>query len=457
MRTSLWFDDQHRVSFLIYFLSFMYIEHLSLTNFRSFARLDLEMPRRVALLVGGNAQGKTSLLEAIYYLATFTSFQTHVDRELVNFIAAREAHQQVVVTRLTADFWRGGSSHRLEARLILEPMGVNTARPASPLEGQIGSPAPGAPAQSGQRLRKEALLDGVKRPLSEVIGQFNAVVFVPQMSQIIEGGPEERRRYLNLVLAQVIPAYVRTLSEYTQALAQRNALLKALGERTTAQGKSRAGNGEQLGVWDEALARLGAQIILWRIQAVQEIERLAARVHSQLTGGREVLRLRYQPSFEPLPQPDGQLGLGLDAAVNLAGLELEDIRRGFQERLKRLRAEEIARGMTIVGPHRDELRLFANGIDLGHYGSRGQMRTTLLALKLAEVDWMQERTGEWPVILLDEAMAELDLERRADLLAYLGGSKQAFFTTTDLNLFTPDFVGQAEIWHVQGGNVQRKE
>ncbi|GAB4503102.1 MAG: DNA replication/repair protein RecF [Anaerolineales bacterium] len=411
----------------------MFIEHLSLTNFRSFARLDLEMPRRVALLIGGNAQGKTSLLEAIYYLATFTSFQTHVDRQLINFIAAREAHTQVVVTRLTADFQRGGSSHRLEVRLILEPTGVNNAR-----------------------LRKEALLDGVKRPLSEVIGQFNAVVFVPQMSQIIEGGPEERRRYLNLALAQAVPAYVRTLSEYNQALTQRNALLKAMGERGPAQGKMKAANGEQLGVWDEALTRPGAQIILWRIQAVQEIERLAASVHSQLTRGKEVLRLHYQPSFEPLPQPAGQLGLGLDTAVNRTSLELEDIRRAFLERLKRQRAEEIARGMTTIGPHRDELRFLANGTDLGAYGSRGQIRTALLALKLAEVNWMRERSGEWPVILLDEVMAELDLERRADLQAYLSASEQAFFTTTDLNLFAMEFVEQAEVWNVQGGNIQQK-
>lgn len=416
----------------------MYIEHLSLTNFRSFARLDLEMPRRVALLVGGNAQGKTSLLEALYYLATLTSFQTHVDRQLVNFVAAREAHKQAVVTRLTADFQRGGRSHRLEGRLILEPTGVN-----------------GPSSGSGIRLRKEALLDGVKRPLSEVIGQFNAVVFVPQMSQIIEGGPEERRRHLNLALAQAVPAYVRTLSEYNQALAQRNALLKALGERNAAQGRSKAGNGEQLGVWDDALARLGAQIVLWRIQAVEEIERLAARVHRQLTGGREVLRLHYQPSFEPLPQSESQLELGLETAVKRAGLELEDIRCAFLERLKRRRTEEIARGMTTVGPHRDELRFLANGLDLGYYGSRGQIRTALLTLKLAEVDWMRERSGEWPVILLDEVMAELDLERRTDLLAYLGRSEQTFLTTTDLNLFTPEFVEQAEVWNVQGGNIYR--
>jgi DNA replication and repair protein RecF len=404
----------------------MYLKHLSLTNFRNFARLDLEMPRRVVVLVGSNAQGKTSLLEAVYFMAAFTSFQTHADRQLVNFIAAREARKQVLVGRLVADFQRGKSSQRLEARLIMEPTGVN-----------------------GVRLRKEVLLDGVKRSLSDVIGQFNAVVFVPQMSQIIEGGPEERRRYLNLTLAQTIPAYVRAISEYNQALSQRNALLKALNERP--------GNSEQLGVWDEALARLGAQIILWRIQALQEIERLAARVHHELTRGKEVLRLSYEPAFDPLPQPEGQLGLKMDTPVDRSGLELEEIRAGFVEKLARLRKEEIARGMTTIGPHRDELRFLANSIDLGNYGSRGQIRTALLALKLAEVNWMKQRTSEWPVILLDEVMAELDLERRADLLAYLGKSEQVLFTTTDLNLFTADFARSAEIWDVHSGTVSPRQ
>jgi len=407
----------------------MYLKHLSLTNFRNFARLDLDMPRRVIVLVGSNAQGKTSLLEAIYFLAALTSFQTHADRQMVSFIAAREARKQVSVARLVAEFQRGKSSQRLEARLIMEPTGVN-----------------------GVRLRKEVLLDGVKKSLGDAIGHFNAVVFVPQMSQILEGGPDERRRYLNLTLAQTVPAYVRALSEYSQALSQRNALLKALNERGSVL--RQAQDSEQLGVWDEALARLGAQIILWRIRAIQEIEDLAAPILLQLTRGKEVLHLSYQPAFDPLPQPEGQLGLNLDTPVDRSGLELEDIRAGFVERLARIRKEEIARGMTTIGPHRDELRFLANGVDLGNYGSRGQIRTTLLALKLAEVNWMKARTGEWPVILLDEVMAELDLERRADLLTYLGESEQVLFTTTDLNLFTPQFAQQAEIWKVQGGTIQ---
>jgi DNA replication and repair protein RecF len=136
-------------------------------------------------------------------------------------------------------------------------------------------------------------------------------------------------------------------------------------------------------------------------------------------------------------------------------LDLKGIQNGFRDRLRELRGEEIARGVTTIGPHRDELRFLANNIDLADYGSRGQVRTTLLALKLAEVNWMKERTGEWPVILLDEVMAELDLQRRADLLNYVGESEQVLFTTTDLNLFTPEFAGNAEVWRVENGRVEK--
>jgi DNA replication and repair protein RecF len=148
-----------------------------------------------------------------------------------------------------------------------------------------------------------------------------------------------------------------------------------------------------------------------------------------------------------------QLGLKLDTPIDRANLKLDEIQSGFLARLKNIHNEEIARGVTTIGPHRDDLRFIINKADVSDYGSRGQMRTTLLALKLAEVEWMQERTGEWPVILLDEVMAELDGNRRSDLLKYVGKSEQVLFTTTDVSLFTPEFVEQAEIWDVSGGVV----
>lgn len=402
----------------------MYLTHLSLTNFRAFTRLDMEVPRRTLLLVGDNAQGKTSILEAIYYLATFSSFHAQNDRQLMNFIASRDP---LAVTRLVAEFHTATISssrqRRLEVRLILDSSG----------------------ATGSSRLRKEILLDGVRRTSYEAIGAFTSVIFQPQITRILEGGPEDRRRYLNLALSQSVPGYSKALSDYNQALTQRNALLKLLYER--------GGDANQLTTWDGVLAEHGAFLIHQRIAAVQELEQLAARIHYRLTNSSEILRMVYQPSFDPLPRAEGQFALPLQTSVNRAGYSQERIRQGFENRLAEVRREEIARGVTTIGPHRDDLRLLSNDIDLGEYGSRGQIRTALLALKLAEVTWIKNRTGDWPVLLLDEILAELDAQRRADLQGFLNEYEQTLLTTTDLSLFEPAFIDQGTVWQVEQGMV----
>src|SRR4030066_856979 len=400
----------------------MQLPHLSLTNFRNFTRLDMDVPGGTGKRVGNNAQGKTSLLEAIYFLATLTSFHASSDRQLINFI---EARQDLAVGRIVADFSRGAESHRIEVRIIQEPNGQN----------------------GGKHLRKEVLLDGIKRKSSEVIGQFNAVLFLPQMMGVIEGGPEERRRYLNPALAQVLSHYQAALAEYNKALLQRNALLKLLYERK--------GDASQLDYWDDQIATYGAQLIYSRIRAVQELERLAARTHRELTHANEVLRLSYQPAYDPLPQAPGQFAFPLDAAVRRIVFSQEQIRKGFLECLEKKRYEEIARGVTTIGPHRDELRFLANGIDLGTDGSRGQSRSAILALKIAEVAWRNAKSGHWPILLLDEVLAELDTERKFDLLARLDQSEQVLLSTTDLDLFDPEYVKKAVIWRVASGRVEK--
>lgn len=415
----------------------MHLTHLSLTNFRSLARLELDVPRRVILLTGANAQGKTTILEAIYFLAAFGSFQTTSERQLINSLAVRAAEEALrspsaredekrAVGKLIAHYREGTHSHRLEVRLVLEPVGMN-----------------------GQRLRKEVLVDGVKRAVNDAVGRFNAVLFIPQMTQIIEGGPDERRRYLNLTLAQVFPGYARALGDYGKALEQRNALLKVLAEN--------GGDPGQLDAWDALLAEHGGRIIAWRIQALQELEKEAARAHHRLTRGAEVLRLAYDPAFDPLPQPEKQLTLRLDAAADRSALTLAEIQKGFRARLEGARREEISRGVTTSGPHRDELRFLANGVDLGDYGSRGQVRTALLSLKLAEVEWMRARSGRTPVLLLDEVLAELDLQRRADLLQTVEDADQALLTTTDVHLFDTAFINNASLWELQGGAITVKK
>lgn len=379
------------------------------------------MPRRILLLVGSNAQGKTSLLEAIYYLSTFSSFHAQTDRQLINFLAGQES---LAVGRLVATYERADRQHRLEVRLIQDLNG-----------------------NGGTRQRKEVLLDGVKITANQAVGHFSSVIFLPQMTRILEGGPEERRRYLNLAIAQANTGFSQILADYNQALTQRNALLKQLNEH--------GGDPDQLVFWDNVLTSKGAAIIYMRIQAVKQLEQLAVRIHEKLSGASEVIRLLYQPSYDPLPKPEGQIALPIQTTVQRDGFTIAQIQQGFAARLAEIRREEIIRGVTTIGPHRDEMRIQCNGVDLTDFGSRGQVRTAILALKLAEVDWLKQMTGEWPVLLMDETLAELDTQRRGYLLEYLEKSEQAILTTTDMNLFPQGFSQKCERWQVSQGNIEK--
>jgi DNA replication and repair protein RecF len=394
----------------------MQLTRLSLTNFRNIARMDIALPDKTILILGKNAQGKTSVLEAIYFLATLTSFHAGSDRELINLIAARE---NLAVARIVGQYTRGEREHKLEIRIIKEQNGR------------------GAP-----RVRKEVLLDGVKKRARQVIGHFNAVLFLPQMMQVVEGSPDERRRYLDLALSQVLPNYANALSEYRKVLSQRNALLKQIGDT------------DQLGFWDQRLVKHGAQIIAQRIQAIQELDQISGRIHHEITAGGEVLRLDYRPAFDPLPETEQQPAL-LYTPPDRGKFSREQIESDFLEKLTHLRRLEIARGVTTIGPHRDDIAFLANGIDLGIYGSRGQVRTTMMTMKLAEVDWMKGKTGHWPVLLLDEVLAELDEDRRGDLLARVSHSEQALLTTTDLVLFDPETIKDWRHFQIHNGALQK--
>ena len=397
----------------------MFLTHLSLTDFRIFSRFDQAVPLNSLILVGDNAQGKTSLLEAVYYLSALDSFQASNSIDLINFSALQN---DLAVCRIVADFKKNDTDHHLEIRIIKD-----------------------ASSNGNSSIRKEVLLDGSKQKINSVIGTFNAVLFLPHMLQIITGAPQLRRHYLDLTLAQVDPTYTDSLSEFNKALTQRNALLKQINERS--------GDVDQLSFWDEKITRAGAYIIHARIQAVRDLAYIAASVHQELTRGEEILRLNYLPSFDPASSPPGQIELPLESSLDRSGLELTDIRDGYREKLLLTRSEDIYRGVTSHGPHRDEMRYLSNGIDLGNFGSRGQLRTAMLAIKLAEVNWLMEKNGDWPVLLLDEVLAELDDTRRQDLLDRLAKTEQSLLTTTDLDLFSDDFKNSATLWEIKNGGL----
>jgi DNA replication and repair protein RecF len=257
------------------------------------------------------------------------------------------------------------------------------------------------------------------------------------MTRIIEGGPEERRKYLNYALAQVIPGYAKALSEYSQSLAQRNALLKQIAERNS--------DISQLNYWDTIISELGSLLQFHRVKAINEIEILANKIHRSLTNDREILQFSFLPALNLTADDENK---------NLSNKQQSDFQQLFLDSLKAKQKEEILRGVTTIGPHRDELRFIVNDLDMGDYGSRGQIRTTMLALKLAELEWMKKQTGEKPVLLLDETLAELDQKRREKLLEAIIDGDQTILTTTDMKLFNHDFSDHATIWHIQQGIIK---
>jgi DNA replication and repair protein RecF len=406
----------------------MHLHHLSLTNFRLYSRLEVDLPSQAILLYGDNAQGKTSLLEAIYVLATGRSAHTTSDRQLINWLASEEG--LTPHARLAADVARADRSLHIDMVLMLEP----------------------AKTEDGWRFRKQIKVNGAVVRTTDLIGQIAVVMFLPDDVEIVSGSPANRRRYLDNALAQVDVDYARALELYGEVLSQRNALLRQLAETA---GTPNYG-ADQLCYWDEQLATAGTTITLKRQSMIAELEQLADRLHRDLTHERHTLRLRYQPAFNAdLPIAHVyQASLNLDLPTQSPEATFEQAQKSFLKQLTAKRGEELTRGTTLVGPHRDELRFIADEIDLGVYGSRGQQRTAILALKLAETHWMRAKINDWPILLLDEVLAELDAKRRGFLLNQIDGANQAILTSTDPEMFTAEFRSQAKMVKVIRGRIE---
>lgn len=404
----------------------MYLSHLSLTNFRNFSRLELDLAEGITLLQGLNAQGKTSFLEAVAYLSTSRSLLAGAERELVHWLAWEEP---LPFARLVGEIVAvDGRKQKIEITLV-----------------QSSKSSAGAPL-----LRKEVRVNGVSRRAIDLVGQMPTVLFLPQDVELISGSPSVRRRYMDIALCQMQPDYCRSLGSYNKVLDQRNALLKALREQ--------GGPREQLTFWDEQLAAQGSLLMARRAAFLAELETEANQRQQALTDGRERLHVRYLLSLEPNDNDDGLAGGDADtlrepSPLYLAG-DQRSIADAFHSALARTRQREVAAGMSLLGPHRDDVQFTAQGRDLRTYGSRGQQRTAALSVKLAEVAIMRRALGAPPLLLLDDVMSELDGSRRALLLEALGGVQQALVTTTDWGDFTPEFRARARCLHVAEGRVE---
>jgi DNA replication and repair protein RecF len=420
----------------------MRVERLRLTDFRSYRELDLALPAGLIVFYGRNAQGKSNLLEAISLIATTRSFRTSSEREAIRWGAPGR------FARVVGDIAR--SHDQLEIEVILAE-GVDDATSTT----QASETAPATP--TGATFRKRVRVNGSPRRAIDLVGMAPVVVFAPTDLDLVTGGPSQRRHFLDLTLCQTNHTYCRTLSQYQKVIAQRSALLRRIREGLDTP--------QSLAYWDDQLVRLALPIMRERADFLARAGVAAARVYRALASEDEAaatpdedeaggaaadaaLRLEYRPSYQQPQQPQ--------QPPDSAETQAEQTQQ-MRAALEAVRRREIAQGANVLGPHRDDLGFLASGVDLAIYGSRGQQRTVALALKLAELEYIEAETGEQPALLLDDVLSELDPQRREDLLRAVRGLDQTLVTTTDLSIAPASALRQATIFEVRGGAIIQKQ
>ncbi len=370
----------------------MKLQKLRLVNWRNYRDTELVFDDGVTVICGENAQGKTNLLEAVSYLGIASSFRGAADADLIN---------------RDADYFFLGAELESAAR------------------GRFALSA----AQDRRHKRKWQVDGEPRRRLADIIGLCHSVVFSPDDIYLVKGGPERRRRWLNRQLAQSDAVYCRDMLAYNRVLRQRNAILR---------GWAKEPQPEALAAWDEQLAEYGSRVTLARYLAAQRLAPLAAELHASLSGGEE-LALSYKSQLIP---KDG----------SAAGIE--EISGLYRSELARHALAEQVRGVTLVGPHRDEVRLFLDGAAARDFASQGQQRTLAVSLKLAELELAREVKGEYPLLLLDDVLSELDDARRARILS-LQAKAQTFITAAGRHFPTP--YGKRLLVEAVGGIADIRE
>ena len=385
----------------------MYLRHLSLRNFRTYEELELELPPGLCVLYGENGQGKSNLMEAVYLLALTKSHRAESEREVIRF----ESLQELPYTRIV------GAVRRQDSAEVI-------------VQVDMALPAPGVQPGVAGHLQKRIRVNGVPKLASAAMGAVNAVIFSAEDIFLVSGPPAGRRRFLDVLTSQMDQGYLRTLQTYQRVLTQRNQLLRRLGDGSAAP--------QELEFWDGELCTQGVRLMQGRQEAVEALAPLASREYERLSSGGEVLKLRYEPTVE-------------------TSASTQELERRLRERLEALRRREVQAGQSLVGPHRDELRLLVDEHEVGNYGSRGQTRLTALVLRLAETELLTRRLGEEPILLLDDAFSELDARHREQVLERACQAQQALVSIVDLAQHPQIREAAAALLQVQRGSVSPAE
>lgn len=366
----------------------MFIKSLELKNFRNYDLLNTTFNKKVNLILGDNAQGKTNLIEAIYISSMGKSFKKGSDLKLINF-NKEEAYIKVIAEKENFD---------TEVEIFLKIKNISTVE---------------------KYIKKDK--KNISKT-SELINNILIVIFSPEDLKIVKDEPEKRRNFLNREICQISLSYLNAFNNYRKILIQRNTYLKE--EKI---------NPEIIDLWDIQLSKSGAEIIKLREKYIERIAKLSSEIQYGITGGEENLIIKYEPNISLRPN-------------------LDDQEKTFYDALKISYENDLKKRSTQVGPHRDDIAFFVNGIDMRKYGSQGQQRTCALSLKLAERSLIKEDTGENPILILDDVMSELDQKRQEFLIKTLKDN-QLFITTTDMDKGILNKFKEASIYKISSGKI----
>jgi DNA replication and repair protein RecF len=368
----------------------LFLKHLSLKNYRNYERETIEFANNVNIILGENAQGKTNMMEAIYVLAMAKSHRTTNDKDLI---------------RWDEDY----------AKIEGKAMKKNGALSLELIISKKG---------------KKAKCNHIEQQrLSQYVGHLNIVMFAPEDLNLVKGSPQVRRRFIDMEIGQVSPVYIHDLSQYQKLLQQRNHYLKMLQTREQQDETI-------LDILTEQLIPLAAKITLKRYEFLLLLEKWAAPIHREIRRGLETLQIQYRPSVDVSEK-----------------IELSRIIEAYSEKFATIKEREIQRGMTLAGPHRDDISFSVNGKDVQTFGSQGQQRTTALSVKLAEIELIFSEIGDYPILLLDDVLSELDDFRQTHLLDTIRQKVQTFVTTTSIDGIEHDIIKEAAIYKVHSGRI----
>jgi DNA replication and repair protein RecF len=371
----------------------MYLKNLALTGFRNYTKAEVSFHPSINVFLGENAQGKTNMMESIYVLAMARSHRTNNDKELIGW------NQEF--TKIAGQIEKKNTSFPLE--IVLSKKG------------------------------KKAKLNHLEqKKLSGYIGHLNVILFAPEDLSLVKGAPAVRRKFIDMEMGQMSAIYLHHLVEYQKVLKQRNQYLK--------QSKFNQRFDEvYLDILTEQLAAEGSEVLFERFRFTKKLEEWARGIHKEISQEKETLHIEYASSLKTEDKEDK-----------------EQIMQEFLQQYKKNQARELDQGTTLIGPHRDDIRFYVNKKNVQTYGSQGQQRTTALSVKLAEIELMHEMTGEYPVLLLDDVLSELDDDRQTHLLKAIQDKVQTFLTTTSLDGVKKELLNEPRIFRVKNGQIEQE-